>query len=447
LLSLLDEEECPSRRQIRETRQKLSDKQEQAVAVIEALACEYSSRTDRNALRKVTEEIETLEAEFKDAQDRVQVYLDNTLDDSSSCRSQSGAGKIIDSDVRNSKQVLREQLVQDEQKTLLFQEPTRFEQQLQSTPYQKSTTKESTKIETSNAIGNDLWRQLKRVSIPVFSGDKRDYENWKATFTACIDQAPASPEYKLLQLRQYLSGEALRTVEKLGHSALAYEAAKERLERKYGGTRRQVALYLEELENFKAIRPGNAKDLEEYVDLLDVAVINLQEAGRHEELGNGSLYLKLQKKLTEQMISQYYRWMFEKKKDESVLSLREWVIQESEFQTIATETFHGLSSGNTRKSKHRDGGRTYFNRNSVQKCNLCNGQHPIWRCTQFKQMTVSERWNFAKQSRLCYRCLGESHMGSKCNNSRCCGVDGCTKTHNRLLHGYQYTGDKKINDN
>ncbi len=220
----------------------------------------------------------------------------------------------------------------DEQKTLLFQEPTRFEQQLQSTPYQKSTTKESTKIETSNAIGNDLWRQLKRVSIPVFSGDKRDYENWKATFTACIDQAPASPEYKLLQLRQYLSGEALRTVEKLGHSALAYEAAKERLERKYGGTRRQVALYLEELENFKAIRPGNAKDLEEHVDLLDVAVINLQEAGRHEELGNGSLYLKLQKKLTEQMISQYYRWMFEKKKDESVLSLREWVIQSLNFK-------------------------------------------------------------------------------------------------------------------
>jgi hypothetical protein len=90
-------------------------------------------------------------------------------------------------------------------------------------------------------------------------------------------------------------------------------------------------LYLEELENFKAIRPGNAKDLEEFVDLLDVAVINLQEAGRDEELRNGSLYLKLQKKLTEQMTSQYCRWLFEKKKDESVLSLREWVIQESEF--------------------------------------------------------------------------------------------------------------------
>lgn len=206
-----------------------------------------------------------------------------------------------------------------------------------------------------------MWRQLKRVSIPVFSGDKCNYENWKATFIACIDQAPASPEYKLLQLRRYLSGEALKTVEKLGHSAIAYEAAKERLYRKYGGTRRQVALYLEELENFKAIRPGNSKE-EEFVDILDVAVINLQENGRHEELGNGSLYLKLQKKLTEPMICEYHRWIFEKKKAESVLSLRDWVIQESEFQTIAAETVKGLHPGSEKRSKFRDGGRTYFNR-------------------------------------------------------------------------------------
>ena len=49
-------------------------------------------------------------------------------------------------------------------------------------------------------IGQDLWKQLKRVTIPVFSGDKRTYQNWKATFITCVDQAPATPEYKLLQL-------------------------------------------------------------------------------------------------------------------------------------------------------------------------------------------------------------------------------------------------------
>lgn len=71
-------------------------------------------------------------------------------------------------------------------------------------------------------VGSDLWKQLKRVSIPVFYGDKRTYESWKEAFSACNDKAPATPEYKLLQLRQYLSGEALKAVEKLGHSAIAY---------------------------------------------------------------------------------------------------------------------------------------------------------------------------------------------------------------------------------
>lgn len=49
----------------------------------------------------------------------------------------------------------------------------------------------------TQTLGQDLWRQLKRVSIPVFKGDKRNYESWKAAFLACIDQAPLTPEYKL----------------------------------------------------------------------------------------------------------------------------------------------------------------------------------------------------------------------------------------------------------
>ena len=92
-------------------------------------------------------------------------------------------------------------------------------------------------LNKSSLIGHDLWRQLKRVTIPLFSGDRRTYQNWKAAFMVCIDKAPATAEYKLLQLRQYLTGEALKVIESLGYSATAYEAAKDRLERKFGGKR------------------------------------------------------------------------------------------------------------------------------------------------------------------------------------------------------------------
>ena len=170
-------------------------------------------------------------------------------------------------------------------------------------------------------IGRDMWTQIKRVAIPVFSENKKTYESWKAAFITCIDKAPATPEYKLLQLRQYLSGEALKTIENLGHLGYAYEAAKERLERKLGGQRRQNAITLEELENFKPLRPDNSKDLEDFADLLYIAVINFKEVGRSPELGDGSLYLKLQKKMTEPMLTRYHRWVYENFKIEFVETL------------------------------------------------------------------------------------------------------------------------------
>jgi len=95
-----------------------------------------------------------------------------------------------------------------------------------------------------------------------------------------VDNAPATPEYKLLQLRQCLAGEALKTIESLGHSATAYHTAKERLERKFGGQRRQIALYLEEVDNFRPICPDSYRDIEKFSDLLDVTIVNLKEANR-----------------------------------------------------------------------------------------------------------------------------------------------------------------------
>ena len=53
-----------------------------------------------------------------------------------------------------------------------------------------------------DAIGKDLWKQLKRVSIPIFDSNKNNYNNWKEAFKACINKAEAAAKCKLLQLRQ-----------------------------------------------------------------------------------------------------------------------------------------------------------------------------------------------------------------------------------------------------
>ena len=197
---------------------------------------------------------------------------------------------------------------------------------------------------TTDQLSADASLFLKRVSVPKFSGNKKDYEAWKAAFNSCVDWGRATSEYKLLQLWECLQGEALKVVENLGHSAAAYEAVKTRLERKYGGKRRALTLQMEELDTFKPIRDGNEKDLEGLAELLDAIVVNLTDARQEAELGSGSLYITIQRKLSKNLLAKYKQWLSDNHREGNVQTLREFIDRESEFLTTASETKAVLSS-------------------------------------------------------------------------------------------------------
>ena len=305
--------------------------------------------------------------------------------------------------------------------------------------------------------------KLKRIEIAVFTGEKRKYERWKSAFSVCVDQQPLSAEFKLLQLRQYVAGEALDAIESLGYSAAAYDAALRRLERRFGGSRRRLAVRMEELERSPPIRSGRAQDLERFTDVLDMAVVTLKDAGMHTELGTGILYQRIQQKLPVNLLAQYRRWIVHHQKDESVEVLLEWLNAEAEVLAAATETIEGISQQHHVRSQMSTSGtsrnqptRTATAHDAVQPrtttfvtatntagnvptarstCQCCNGGgHPIWRCPEFEKQTVSQRWAAAKRSKSCYRCLATGHSGKDCPRDRECGIDGCTQHHHRLLH-------------
>lgn len=280
-------------------------------------------------------------------------------------------------------------------------------------------------------VGKDMYKQLKIVSIPVFTGIKNDYSFWKAAFDACIENSNATAEYKFLQLRQYLSDDALKAIEGLGHSKTAYVAVKNRLERKFG-EQRQVNKFLEEIDTFPVIKYENARILERFADMLDIALINMKESNvqdRH----SGFMYLQLMKKLPESMITRYQRWLYEKEIIESVEALRDWILKESEFHNIAAETKHGLERNHHHGRFEKPKEKTYFGKTGDAKqsqklCKLCNGKHAIWDCANFKQLSGEVRWKKAKELQLCFQCLGDSHCGKFCSWSRICGVKSPSPT-------------------
>ena len=182
-------------------------------------------------------------------------------------------------------------------------------------------------------------------------------------------------------------------------------------------------MHLDELENIKSLRPGNPGDIERFADLLDVTVVNLKEANRHDELGKRTLYISLCKKLNEGMLAQYHRWIFKNHCWESVETLEEFMLQGAEFQTVASETIRGVTSSNRNVDSRRNQSEKAFFGNAqeseIQKycpCKVCKGHHGVWHCDKFKDLPVQERWNTAKRLKLCFRCLGGGHRGHVCQD-------------------------------
>ena len=66
-----------------------------------------------------------------------------------------------------------------------------------------------------------------------------------------------------------------------------------RLLRKYGGNRREIESHVDELIKMKPIRDENAKELEKFADMLEWAVINLQENNEAVDLEAGTFCILL----------------------------------------------------------------------------------------------------------------------------------------------------------
>ena len=185
--------------------------------------------------------------------------------------------------------------------------------------------------------------QLERIRIPVFSRNKMDFQHWNATFTSCVDMSSLSPQFKMLHLEACLAGEAANTIKGLGYSLEAYEAAKARLFRKYGGSRRQIQSHLEELKKLQPIQDNNAKELETFANVLERAVITLKENNRNSDLELGALHTTILEKIPERLLTQYYRWVDENKYRDSLETLKDWISEEAAYQMQATEIKNGIS--------------------------------------------------------------------------------------------------------
>ena len=94
----------------------------------------------------------------------------------------------------------------------------------------------------------------KRIRLPKFNGDKTKFEYFWATFESIVDETDEPAKYKMIRLKSCLEGKAEEAISKLGFSEEAYKEAKNTLKRRFGGERRQLQNYLEDVKKLNRSR-------------------------------------------------------------------------------------------------------------------------------------------------------------------------------------------------
>ena len=313
----------------------------------------------------------------------------------------------------------------------------RFRQQSNLYP-QRATNPSSTNQTPRKPV------KLKGVELRVFDGeDKCDYEQWKAAFMSAVNSTDIAVNEKMLRLQNSLKGRALELVKDLGFSVHAYERAKEKLEKKYGGARRLRIKTLTALKNWKRVQSKNLNELEEFLNVLDRTLIVLKDTGNKPgDLFDQSLNLISKEKLPEEEIQRYKAWLIEHSKEDTFEMLVQWLELRVQIMEEAKEETKGLgtfkSERNVEQKYYRKTERGFHtNSKGSIKCIVqsCSQNHPPWLCEEFKALPVISRKALVERSKRCNRCLGVGHKAAECTRARKCGVSGCNSTqHNRLLH-------------
>ena len=124
-----------------------------------------------------------------------------------------------------------------------------------------------------------------------------EYEEWKAKINVCVDTTDAPTNYKLVQLRSLLRGEAEELLEGLGWKAVDYESAWEILEDQSGGNKGFIKHQLELMRDLSPVR--TTEEFLTFAKPLNFCITTLENKEHFEDLGVGMLYSVVRTKLPE----------------------------------------------------------------------------------------------------------------------------------------------------
>ena len=297
----------------------------------------------------------------------------------------------------------------------------------------------------SSILGAQMQRMLlPPTEVEKFDGNVMKYKLFIRSFEARIVSRTTDNDELLHYLEQLTVGKPRQIVRSCMYlSEGGYAEARKLLDQRYGSSHRVVDAYVQRLNDWGRISPGDVEELDRltlYLTEIKHAMTDLDVAG---ELEHPRTLREVVDKLPGYLKDKWMRLSDDIMEGEGrMVRFRDLVdFLAKEVRVKRNPVFGRSSEGRqtAQRSKPQISGRTQAQCSATavgsgsgeNRCRFCRG-HFLDDCQELKWRPMDERKQFIQTQRLCFSCLHEGHTARFCRKRRKCSI--CGGLHATLLH-------------
>lgn len=277
--------------------------------------------------------------------------------------------------------------------------------------------------------------RLPKIDLPKFSGDYHDWLEYRDTFLSIIHQNDSIDNInKLHYLRASLRGSALLVIDNLDFKSDNYNTAWQLLNDRYDNKRLLVNNHVQALFNVQPINRESSKSLRHIIDTTNKnlrALSTLDQPVQHWD----TLIIYIMTNKLDNVTSREWEEHRNSLSDPPTLTV---FINFISNRADLLETLEESNRHTKSKCEVLIGSKltkSFFtnidNKTKSLSCPMCQGNHFVFTCDKFRNLSVQDRIKRAHTYNICINCLRPGHDKSKCKLGHC---KYCREKHNTLLH-------------
>ncbi|XP_062704435.1 uncharacterized protein LOC134286779 [Aedes albopictus] len=287
-------------------------------------------------------------------------------------------------------------------------------------------------------------QQALRAPFPTFDGKYENRPRFKAMFQDLMRRSPDCDAVKLYHLEKSLVDSAAGVIDSQTLQDNNYAQAWQILEDRFENERLIIDNHIRGLLNLKRMSKKSSKELRLLVDECSRHVESLKFL-KQELLGVSELFVvnlltsALDTETREYWESTLAHGVLPEYKDTiGWLKQRCLVLERCESASSASVVQKSLANAKTGASlKPVARSSNAVTSQGEVVCELCNGPHLNFKCTEFRNMTVAQRYAKVREANVCFNCLRKGHRSSNCQSERTCSK--CSAKHHTMLHPQEST--------